>query len=271
VWDTSQSVTVPSKKLPRGASLLDRAPHLVREWAEKNVPVLPRDVHAGSPNGAWWECVEGHTWFSTIRDRVRKGAGCPFCAGKLASPTNCLAFVAPETVKMWHPSKNLPETPWTVVAKSSRKFWWLCGHGHEWFAPPHNVVGLNSGCPRCVNTRDSRREQACRIVLEQLTGHSFPKTKPDWLRSRRGYQLEFDGYSESLGVAFEHHGIQHFEYVRFFHRFQKFERTQELDAEKRSRAAEHGVTLIEVRWDCQDIPGYLSEQLERFGFASGGV
>jgi len=99
-----------------------------------------------------------------------------------------------------------------------------------------------------VDARDSKREQECRDVIERLTGFSFPKARPTWLRSSFGYQMEFDGYSEALSVAFEHHGIQHFQFTPFLHRTtEKFERMQALDAEKRALCVERSVHLVEVR------------------------
>lgn len=252
-----------SVKLPQGASLLERAPHVAAKWHPwRNGSVLPRAVHAGSPNKAWWACDHDHEWVATIRDLVRKGTGCPFCSGKRATITNCIGAVQ-QAAKRWHPTKNLPDTPWEVTPQSNRKFWWVCNEGHEWFASANNVVGRGSGCPRCVDARDSKRERECRDSIEQLTGHQFPKSKPDWLRSNRGFQLELDGFSEKLRLAFEHHGIQHYQYVPFFHSGQRFKRTQELDVEKRSRCVDAGITLIEVRWDCVDIKSFLRDQLRR--------
>ena len=84
--------------------------------------------------------------------------------------------------------------------------------------------------------------------------------------------MELDGYSTGLKLAFEHHGIQHFEYVPFFHTSQKFRRTMELDDEKRRACADNGISLIEVRWDCSDIGSFVRGELRRLGvFTQGEV
>lgn len=239
-----------------------RAPELAREWSARNSPVVPSEVYALSSKKAWWVCEAGHEWFALIRDRVRKNAGCPYCAGKLASPTNSIGASSPRAVSLWHP-RNTPTTPWDVVCGSSKKYWWLCAKGHEWQAPPNHVVLKGSGCLRCVDARDSKREQECREIIERLTGFSFPKAKPTWLLSSLGYQMEFDGYSEALCVAFEHHGIQHFKFTPFLHHTtEKFERVQSLDAEKRALCVEHGVRLVEIRWDCEDVFAFVSGQIQ---------
>ena len=160
-------------------SLLSRSPLLAREWHEsKNGARSPSDVHFGSPRKAWWRCAFGHEWFANIRDRVRKGAGCPFCAGKLASPTNCIAVASPRALELWHPTRNTTDNPYTVTRASNRKFWWMCAQGHEWKATVSNIVLAGSGCPKCVKCLDSSRERECRSVLEATTGFKFPKSRP---------------------------------------------------------------------------------------------
>lgn len=107
---------------------------------------------------------------------------------------------------------------------------------------------------------DSKREQECRTMIEGLTGKSFPKSRPAWLVGSRGYRLELDGFCEELGIAFEHQGVQHFEYVPFFQTKEKFQRTVELDREKKALCAARGVQLIEVRWDA-DIQTCISSAI----------
>lgn len=162
MWDINKFA---HKKPETQDSLLIRDPSLASEWDSRNYPYLPGDVHAGSPRKAWWSCSKGHTWFSSIRERVRRKAGCPFCKSKLASPTNCIAAVSQRAVSLWHPTKNRPDTPWTVMPNSCRRLWWACDQGHEWQTSPNLLVGHGSGCPRCVKELDSKGERACRILL----------------------------------------------------------------------------------------------------------
>lgn len=67
-----------------------------------------------------------------------------------------------------------------------------------------------------------KREAECRRILESIYGVAFPKCHPDWLiNDLTGNVMELDGYSESLGIAFEHMGEQHY---RSDHYFNKSER-----------------------------------------------
>jgi hypothetical protein len=59
--------------------------------------------------------------------------------------------------------------------------------------------------------------------------------------------MELDGYSLSLGLAFEYQGHQHYRPVAFFRSdLAKFKQRQQDDERKRRLCLEHGVTLLEI-------------------------
>jgi len=61
-------------------SLLVCFPELVKSWHyEKNAPLTPDKVVAGSGRKVWWLCGKGHEWQSIIATRSLYGAGCPVC------------------------------------------------------------------------------------------------------------------------------------------------------------------------------------------------
>jgi len=128
-------------------------PELSRQWhPTKNGPLRPSQVIAGvSMKRFWWKCPMGadHEWVAFAANRMR-GIGCPFCAGYKLSVTNSLATVAPHLVSEWHPKRNGKYTPDTVMAGSTRKYWWRCGRGHEWRTEVRNRALRGSGCPSCV-------------------------------------------------------------------------------------------------------------------------
>jgi hypothetical protein len=81
--------------------------------------------------------------------------------------------------------------------------------------------------------------------------------------------MELDGYCEELRLAFEHHGIQHYQFTPFFHSNQKFKRTQELDREKLEVCRLHEVQVILIRWDCSDLLCCIQEHLRKGGNLCG--
>lgn len=126
---------------------------LSEEWEyERNAPLTPKDVTAGSSEKVWWKCKKcGYVWQARINHRV-KGIGCPVCANKTVWPGhNDLATTNPEFIEEWDCKRNAPLTPKGVTAGSGKKVWWKCRKcGYIWEARiNHHVKGV--GCPVCAN------------------------------------------------------------------------------------------------------------------------
>ena len=124
-------------------------PSLALEWhPTKNGELSPTMVSRGSTRKVWWKCSEGHEWQATIGSRSN-GSGCPYCSGnKVMQGFNDLATKNPVLAAEWHPTKNESLLPSQVTAKSGKKVWWLCKHGHEWEAKICSRSN-GSGCPVC--------------------------------------------------------------------------------------------------------------------------
>jgi hypothetical protein len=128
-------------------------PQLANEFdLEKNQPLTPRDLIAGTSEVLWWICQsENHSYQVDGMHRVTQGAGCPVCASVQILPGyNDMATKAPELIPHFHPTKNFPRTPENLAYRSNIKLWWQCELGHEYQAKPGNRLqdgGL--GCPVC--------------------------------------------------------------------------------------------------------------------------
>ena len=128
-------------------------PELVKEWNyEKNYPLKPDEVVAGSGKKVWWKCEKGHEWQIELNHR-KKGSGCPYCTNqKILKGYNDLATTNPELVKEWNYEKNHPLKPDEVIIGSEKKVWWKCEKGHEWqVSLYHRKAG--SSCPYCTNQK----------------------------------------------------------------------------------------------------------------------
>lgn len=125
---------------------------LLAQWDdESNSPLTPGAIPYGSTKVVWWQCQNGHRWQAMVNRRTASHTGCPYCAGKLPWPgENDLASQYPALIREWHPTKNLPLQPASLLPGSERKVWWRCSQGHEWQARVRVRVN-GCGCPVCAN------------------------------------------------------------------------------------------------------------------------
>lgn len=147
-------------------------PEIATEWDyEKNRPVTPENVTAGSNKRFNWLCPRGHSYGATVIART-SGRGCPFCAGqKLLAGYNDLPTTHPELSKKWDYAKNAPLVPEQFSMGSTRRVHWLCERGHS------HLGGINSkangnGCPVCA-------DQQVLAGYNDL-GTLFPEIAAEW-------------------------------------------------------------------------------------------
>jgi hypothetical protein len=132
-------------------SLAALHPNIARQWhPQRNGGLTPQQVTAGTRKKVWWLCDREHSWQARISDRVHKGAGCPYCAGRLATSQTSLKALHPTVARQWHPTKNGELKPQQVRPGSSKKVWWKCNEGHQWRAPVCDRTINKTGCPYCV-------------------------------------------------------------------------------------------------------------------------
>lgn len=129
-------------------------PYLAHEFdSDKNKPLTPADVVAGTQKRLWWLCPKGHSYEVDGMHRVTQQTNCPYCASKqILAGFNDMATLAPQLVPHFHPTRNEPGTPQTLAYRTNRTLWWMCELGHEYQAKPGNRLqegGL--GCPVCSN------------------------------------------------------------------------------------------------------------------------
>lgn len=93
-----------------------------------------------------------------------------------------------------------------------KKLEWECKFGHKWSAT-YQPIKNGGWCSVCSS---GLGERLTRIAFETIFKKKFKKERPDWLKSRDGYNLELDGYNPKLKLAFEHQGQQNFGHLKFF-------------------------------------------------------
>ena len=129
--------------------------------------------------------------------------------------------------------------------RPSEKQEFKCSLGHQ-FDKDWAHLSRGQWCPTCNDKLSS--ESIVKLYLETLLNKKFPKIKPKWLETIDGSRLELDGYCQELGLAFEHHGPQHYEVTKFFHQNdpKKLENQQIRDQLKLSLCEKNGVKVLVV-------------------------
>ena len=211
---------------------------------------------SGLENDYEFSCSEGHTFKLAGSTVVRNSSWCKECGETWVTPNKILSLIESRGGALLEP---IPST-----AKSYTKILIVCSLGHEFendwqhMSPPRN-----GWCPTC--SKGSKSEELARTTFRQLFGAPFRKARPKWLRNSRGRQMELDGFEESLSLAFEYQGRQHFENVGIYSSDAQLKQRIIDDQDKVRLCGENGVTLITINWDTEiyQFPKEIQSQLRK--------
>ena len=127
------------------------------EWdTDKNGKVTPLNVSYGTTQRYYFICKNGHSYLQSIALRTRDDVGCPYCAGKKVLKefndfkTWCINNKKLKLLSEWNYEKNGSIKPDSITHGSTKKVWWKCENGHEWFASLNNR-SRDRNCPVCSN------------------------------------------------------------------------------------------------------------------------
>lgn len=115
----------------------------------------------------------------------------------------------------------------------------------------------------------SKGENECRRVIQLLTGKSFVKVRPQWLLNPiSGGFMELDMYCDSMKLAIEYNGQQHYSYSEFMHNKNKdkFALQKYKDYVKRDLCKKNNIYLIEVPYTIkfENIESYLQKEYQEY-------
>ena len=212
-----------------------------------------------------WKCDKGHKWSSTSDSVVNNNTWCPKCALDNMGETH--GYLNEEFIKNVC-NEEANKKGGSVIkyelrfSRSRKRHYvqYICQKGHKWWSV-HHAIFDGVWCPTCSK---GVSERITKLVFEKITGKTFYKCFPKWLKNSLGNKMELDGYNEELSIAFEYHGEQHYKEIKFFHKGRKsFERRVKDDELKRSQCEERGITLIEVPYylEHEEIQEFVTEKL----------
>ncbi|CAK0850551.1 unnamed protein product [Prorocentrum cordatum] len=194
-----------------------------------------------------WQCAEGHTWFARFGSIKYQKSWCPVCFRKRAADRDRMLAMA----KLVATARGGICVSSTYQNNRTRMLW-ECHDGHQWEATLNKVKDAKNWCPFCASGKTERR---VRVFLENIfPGHAFRTRRPSFLMGRRGRPLELDGYCESLSLAFEYNGEQHYNPQSYWNRHNRhaFTSLRERDQLKISLCEAFGVWLIIIPWTVEN-------------------
>jgi hypothetical protein len=209
------------------------------------------DKYVNSATKLKWECRDGHVWEAT-QYSIRAGGWCAECAGKKKL-----------TIELMH--QIAAERGGKCLSKDYTNIWtpleWECSEGHRWKQTPHQIRNKKSWCRLCMKNIYFY-EELCRTTFEQLFNIDFPKSRPKWLKNPRNQSLELDGYSESLGIAFEYNGEQHYLQDAYHNRGRDLSNQKARDSLKKELCETNNVHLFIISYkdDLTQLPQLIENR-----------
>ena len=127
---------------------------------------------------------------------------------------------------------------------------------------------LPTATQTATKKNQSRGEKECRRVLQDFFHKPFHSCRPTFLLNPvTGRKLELDCFEESLQLAVEYNGVQHYRYVPHFHKnnLQSFQTMKYRDVMKRRLCRENGILLIEVKHTIRfdDIEEFILQEYRK--------
>jgi hypothetical protein len=114
----------------------------------------PAVAHTGIKTG--WACRHGHEWQTSFA-QIRKGCGCPHCAGRRRRTAADYEALAHQRGFRWLGSE--------VPSTRTRTFW-KCPQGHTWQAR-YISIHAGSGCPHCAGRRRKTPDDYCELARQR--------------------------------------------------------------------------------------------------------
>lgn len=182
-----------------------------------------------------WECHLGHKWLASLYKVKNSKTWCPKCSG-----TKKKTY---EEIKL-----EIELRGWELLStdyiNQHNKLQIKCKNNHIFYESIDKIIHRGYGCKYCNTIRIS--ENIVRIHFETIFNKNFPTLRPPYMEG-----LELDGYCSELGIAFEHHGEQHYSLkaLKGFHISKTeddFIALQKRDERKIELCKKYGIKLIVI-------------------------
>ncbi|MBQ4240024.1 MAG: zinc-ribbon domain-containing protein, partial [Oscillospiraceae bacterium] len=115
---------------------------------------------------------------------------------------NDLETIFPNFLKEWNYKRNTV-LPNQVIARSGKKYWWICELGHEWQVSPLDRT-YGRGCPICSSERKVSigEKTILYYIMKNYNGKIIPNYRSELIDNK-----ELDIYLPELKIGIEYDGV----------------------------------------------------------------
>lgn len=224
----------------------------LQQYAINKNGKLLTNIYVDNRTKMLWQCSEGHQWEAKWNNIFNQNQWCPYCA-------NCVKTNISELVE-YAKSKN-GKLISTEYKDNKTSLIWECVIGHQWKARWNNIKSQNQWCPECSKFKT---ENNCKEIVEDIFGVKFNKTRFYYDINNSKKWFEYDGYNEEYKIAFEYHGIQHYEKIDYWQNEDDFKKQLQRDDFKEQYAAENNIQLIIIPYtESSNIKTYILNLVEK--------
>lgn len=245
-------------------SRVDYTTERIRNVLEKYGAKLLEGQVTGKESQLRIRCACGQESEKRAHDVLRRPQSCQNCRGEKIRTTQLVASDNLQTAQVIAAERGGRCLTTERMVATHDRLHWECALGHTWHAQLSSVKHIGTWCPEC---RVSYGERLVRTLLEQAFDAYFPKQRPQFLAG-----LELDGFNVDLGLAFEHHGEQHYRRSPAFHTGERdLHRQVSNDVMKQIRCQNANVTLITVPYLVTDQGIEATRQFLHQAVAATGI
>lgn len=210
-----------------------------------------------------------HGQFIQCASNHRNGQGCPKCASKLVGKK--LTLSKQQLLLDFNKiHKNDYTYYWETYINTSSKMKIKCNNCNNIFWQSPNTH-KNHGCPSCCTCMTSNGEKR---IIKYLENNNIKYIRQKQFKNCKYKKvLQFDFYLLDYNICIEYDGIQHFEYIKWFHKsIENFEIYKLKDKIKNNYCFVNKIKLIRITYTKENnIEEILNQLLYSSSISSKSV
>lgn len=128
-----------------------------------------------------------------------------------------------------------------------------------WQSPFNHLIG-KCGCPECK--KSNGESLIAKILKENKINYVKQKIFKDCINPKTGHWLSYDFYLPEQKTLIEYNGMQHYKYIKYYHKHGKTLLSQQYrDSIKKQYALSHGYKFLVIKYSNKNIKKTLTDAL----------